>query len=115
MASESSPKSPTSKYQRFGSIFGSPIAILDPSNLPKQSDVIKNWMYLDDSTRKSRQMSAGDKSKIEDQILSSVVAIWESRGLPVLDKYGLKRKYERLIDKAESYGKNQKCQKSIGL
>ena len=79
MASPVSPKSPVTKHQRLGCIFGSPIASLDPTNLPKKLDVVKFWMYLFDNARTSWKMSPAQKNQVKDQILTALVSIWKSK------------------------------------
>ena len=116
MNSKISPKSSSkpaqTKYERLGSIFGEPIKSLDPSILPKKIDVIRFWMFLYDSARSSYKITSSEKDKVRKDLLSSLVPIWEAKGLNICDKRGLERKYDRLISDADYLGKDPRCKKS---
>ena len=47
-----SPKTPKSRNESIGFIFGDPISDFDPARKPKKCDVIKMWMHLYDTVRK---------------------------------------------------------------
>ena len=42
-------------------------------------------------------MTSAEKNHIRDSLISSVVSLWKSKDLNVLDKRTLERKFERLI------------------
>ena len=103
-------KSPgQTKYQRLGPIFGTPIPSLDPSVLPQKIDVIKFWMFLYDKARSSYKMSSAEKNLVKEDLLTSLVSIWESKGLKILNKRGLESKYHRLIAMADYLGQDPRC------
>ena len=47
-----SPKTPKSRNDSIGFIFGGPISDFDPARKPKKCEVIKLWMHLYDRVRK---------------------------------------------------------------
>ena len=113
-------KSPgQTKYQRLGPIFGTPIPSLDPSVLPKKIDVIKFWMFLHDRAKSSHNkilLSSGKDfftsevlDLVKEEVLKSLVSIWGSKGLKVLNRRIIKSMYDRLIDVADSLGKDPRC------
>ena len=94
-------------------IFGTPIETLEPSHLPKKHDIIKYWMFLDNSARTSRKMSSEVKNQVNNSLISSVVSIWKSKGLDVLEnKRSLERKFERLTSDANKLGWDPRCRTS---
>ena len=42
-------------------------------------------------------MTSEEKKDVRDQLISMLAAIWESRGVKILDKKYLERKYDKLI------------------
>ena len=108
------PKSPTTKHQWLGPIFGEPISSLNPENLPKRFEVIRYWMYWHDKTRTSHRMSSSEKDIVRDKVLSAVISIWESKGQTTVEGRALELRYERLISEADDLGKDPRCKRSIG-
>ena len=104
--------SPTTKYERLGNIFGTPLDILDPNCLPKKAEVVRLWMGLFDTSRTSRNLSPEKKFQVKSEVLTAVVSIWKLKGHAVCSKKTLERKYDRLISEADSLGKNQKCKEN---
>jgi hypothetical protein len=47
-----SPKTPKTRNESIGFIFGDPISHFDPARKPKKCEVIKLWMHLYDTVRK---------------------------------------------------------------
>ena len=107
MASNSpiSPKPGKTKYESLGYLFGTPLSELDPNSLPIKLDIIRYWMNLVDTSRSSRKLSSNDKNQFRDNIITSIVSIWKSKGLEVSSEKAIKNKVERLINTADSYGK----------
>ena len=104
--------SPTTKYERLGNIFGTPLDILDSNSLPKKAEVVRLWIGLFDTSRTSRNLSPEKKSQVKSEVIAAVVSIWESKSKKVCcDKY-LGRKYERLIEEADPLGSDPRCRKN---
>ena len=101
--------SPTTKYERLGNIFGTPLDILDSNSLPKKAEVVRLWMGLFDTSRTSRNLSPEMKSQVKSKVIKAVVSIWKLKGHTVCSQKTLERKYDRLISEADSLGKNPKC------
>ena len=45
------PRSPVTKYQRLGPIFGQPLFNLEEDHLPKKSEIVQFWMYVYENKR----------------------------------------------------------------
>ena len=97
------------KEQQLEKIFGTLIPFLEPNNLPKKCDVIKHWMFLYDTTRISIKMTSKEKNHINQSLISSVVSIWESKSLCVLNKKALETKFDRLTTDADKLGRDPRC------
>ena len=104
--------SPTTKYERLGNIFGTPLDILDSNSLPKKAEVVRLWMGLFDTSRTSRNLSPEMKSQVKSKVIKAVVSIWKLKGHTVCSQKTLERKYDRLISEADSLGKNPKCKEN---
>ena len=112
-------KANESKYQCLGPIFGTPLPSLDPSVLPQKIDVIKFWMFLHDRAKSSHNkillnsgkdfFTSGVLDLVKEEVLKSLVSIWGSKGLKVLNRRIIKSMYDRLIDVADSLGKDPRC------
>ena len=113
--SKSSTSNPSqSKHHQLEKIFGTPIQILEPNVLPKKFDIIKHWIFLYDTTRTSRKVTSEEKNQIKQNLISSVVSIWKSKNLNILDKRALERKFDRLITDADKLGWDPRCRSSSG-
>ena len=116
----------SSKYERLGNFFGSPLPKLDPEFLPKRADVVRFWIYLVDTTsadqlnkqtnkqtsRTSRILSPDKKKEVKKEVISAVVSIWEAKGLKICCDKNIRGKYDRLISEADSLGNFPNCQKN---
>ena len=71
----------TTKFQRLGNIFGSPLPALDTTCFPKRVDVVRHWISLVDSISASRQLSSDQKAQIKSEVISALVSIWKSKGI----------------------------------
>ena len=75
-----SPAKPNQTKSALGQdLFGLPVSKLDPSALPKRLDIIKFWMCIHDTVRSSRKMTSDLKNQVRDEIIGSIVPIWESK------------------------------------
>ena len=45
------PRSPVTKYERLGPIFGQPLFNLEEDHLPKKSEIVQFWMYVYENKR----------------------------------------------------------------
>jgi hypothetical protein len=107
-----SPAKPNQTKSALGQdLFGLSVAELDPSVLPKRLDIIKFWMCIHDTVRSSRKMNNDLKNQVRDEIIGSIVPIWESKCLEVLKGRTLERKVERLIEDADYLLLNPRCKK----
>ena len=107
-----SPAKPNQTKSALGQdLFGLPVSKLDPSALPKRLDIIKFWMCIHDTVRSSRKMTSDLKNQVRDEIIGSIVPIWESKCLEVLKGRTLERKVERLIEDADYLLLNPRCKK----
>ena len=102
----------TTKYERLGNIFGTPLDILDSNSLPKKAEVVRLWIGLFDTSRTSRNLSPEKKSQVKSEVIAAVVSIWKSKGLTLCSQKTLERKYDRLISDADLLGKNPKCKEN---
>ena len=107
-----SPAKPNQTKSALGQdLFGLPVSKFDPSALPKRLDIIKFWMCIHDTVRSSRKMTSDLKNQVRDEIIGSIVPIWESKCLEVLKGRTLERKVERLIEDADYLLLNPRCKK----
>ena len=53
------PKSPPTKYERLGPIFGQPTFSVETIDLPKKNEIIRFWMMV-------HEMERGDSWKLKD-------------------------------------------------
>ena len=102
----------TTKFERLGNIFGSPLPTLDITCFPKRVDVVRHWISLVDEIRDSRQLSLDQKAQVKSQVISALVSIWESKGMTVCDDKKLGIRYDRLISAADKLGQNPYCKKN---
>ena len=101
----------TTKSERLGNIYGSPLPALDITCFPKRVDVVRHWISLVDA-RASRQLSFDQKSQVKKEVISALVSIWESKGMTVCDDKKLGIRYDRLISAADKLGQNPYCKKN---
>ena len=45
------PRSPVTKYERLGLIFGQPLFNLEEDQLPKKCEIVQFWMYVYETKR----------------------------------------------------------------
>ena len=45
------PRSPVTKYERLGLIFGQPLFNLEEDHLPEKSEIVQFWMYVYENKR----------------------------------------------------------------
>ena len=57
-------------------------------------------------------MSSDIKGQVRQQLLSSVVSIWESRAIDMADKNTLNKRYEKLIDGANHLANDPRSRRS---
>ena len=58
------PGSPVTKYTRLGPIFGQPLFNLDSDHLPKESEIVRFWMYCYESKRGNSWILEKDQQKV---------------------------------------------------
>ena len=90
--SKSSPRgSPTSKFNQLGYVFSLKLTDFDKDILPKESDVISVWISKFDQARGvKRQLSNDDKDEIIQDIVESLIFIWQSQNIPILEAQRIK-------------------------
>ena len=58
------PKSPVTKYERLGPIFGQPIFNLEEDHLPKKSEIVQFWMYVYETKRDNSWILKDDQKTV---------------------------------------------------
>ena len=91
-AEKSSPRgSPTTKFNQLGYVFSLKLTDFDKHILPKESDVISVWISKFDQARGvKRQLSKDDKDEIILGIVESLIFIWQSQNIPILEAQRIK-------------------------
>ena len=58
------PKTPPTKYERLGSIFGQPTFSLETVDLPKKNEIIRYWMMVHEMERGDSWILKDDQQKV---------------------------------------------------
>ena len=83
--------SPTTKFNQLGYVFSSKLTDFDKNVLPKESDVISVWISRFDQARGvKRQLSKDDKQEIIQGIVESLIFIWQSQNIPIMEAQRIK-------------------------
>merc|ERR1712051_975524 len=105
-SAESSRSYAKTKFQQLGYVFGSQLTDFDTNVLPKECDVISVWISKFDQARgEKRILGKCFKKEVIDDIVKSLIYIWQSQDLSILRTDRIKGKLVRLIRRAEEYSK----------
>ena len=69
------PKSPVTKYQRLGPIFGQPLFNLEEDHLPKESEIVQFWMYVYEIERGDSWILKKDQQNVVRNKVSGVTTV----------------------------------------
>ena len=92
----------TTKFKQLGFVFGSQITEFDKDVLPKECEVISVWISKFDKARgQKRQVSQELKDEVIEDIVESLIFIWQSQNMPILSAQRIKDEVVRLISRIE--------------
>ena len=99
----------TTKFKQLGFVFGSQITEFDKDVLPKECEVISVWISKFDKARgQKRQVSQELKDEVIEDIVESLIFIWQSQNMPILSAQRIKDEVVRLISRIEYITKDTK-------
>ena len=96
--SKSSPRgSPTTKFNQLGYVFSSKMTDFDKNVLPKEHEVISVWISKYDEARgQKRQLSKSEKNEVIEDIVQSLIFIWQSQNLPIIEASRIKAQWLKI-------------------
>ena len=72
---EKSPRSPNSKQDQIGMVFGGPLDTFDTKQIPKKSDIVRFWMYKYDKFRGSSWgLNKSERDQVKKDVAKSVIS-----------------------------------------
>ena len=94
--------SQTTKFKQLGFVFESQITEFDKDVLPKESDVISVWISKIDQARgQNRQLGQDKKHEVIEDIVQSLIFIWQSQNLQILPATRIKDQVVKLTRQTE--------------
>ena len=101
--------SQTTKFKQLGFVFGSQITEFEKDVLPKECDVISVWISKVDHARgQNRQLSQNKKCEVIEDIVQSLIFVWQSQNLPILPALRIKDQVVKLTRRTEYIAKSTK-------
>ena len=92
----------TTKFKQLGFVFGSQITEFDKDVLPKECEVISVWISKFDQARgEKRQVSQELKDEVIEDIVETLIFVWQSQNMPILSAQRIKDEVVRLISRTE--------------
>ena len=99
---KSSRGSQTTKFKQLGFVFESQITEFDKDVLPKESDVISVWISKIDQARgQNRQLSQNKRHEVIEDIVQSLIFVWQAQNLPILPAQRIKDQVVKLTRRTE--------------
>ena len=99
----------TTKFKQLGFVFGSQITEFNKDVLPKECDVISVWISKIDQARgQNRQLGQNRKHEVIEDIVQSLIFIWQSQNLPILPALRIKDQVVKLTRRTEYIAKATK-------
>ena len=99
----------TTKFKQLGFVFGYQITEFDKDVLPTECEVISVWISKYDKARgQKRQISQELKDEVIEDIVESLIFIWQSQNMPILSAQRIKDEVVRLISRIEYITKETK-------
>ena len=97
---KSSCGSQITKFKQLGFVFGSQITEFEMDVLPKEYDVISVWISKFDRARREKwQISLDKKHEVIEDIVQSLIFIWQSQNIPILPAQRIKNDVVKLTKK----------------
>jgi rubrerythrin len=105
---KSSCRSQTTKFKQLGFVFGSQITEFDKDVLPTKSDVISVWISKFDQARGEKivKFSQDLKHVVLEDIVQSLIFVWQSQNIQILSAQRIKDEVVKLIKQTEYIRKN---------
>ena len=106
-ASKKSPRnSPTTKFKQLEFVFKNSITEFDSTSLPKECDVVSLWISKFDKAREGKkQLSKEAKEEIIEDIVQSLIFIWQKHNFATFTAESIKSEVTGLICRAEILSK----------
>ena len=99
----------TTKFKQLGFVFGSQITEFDKDVLPKEYDVVSLWISKFDQARKEKwHISLDKKHEVIEDIVQSLIFIWQSQSIPILPAQRIKNDVVKLTKRTKYIAKNYK-------
>ena len=98
-----------SKFKQLGFVFGSQITEFDKDVLPKEYDVVSLWISKFEQARKEKwHISLDKKHEVIEDIVQSLIFIWQSQNIPILPAQRIKNDIVKLTKRTKYIAKNYK-------